>query len=270
VAADEMAYRFTRSRSIKEGIHTMSLGNIARSLAGALLVSSSALAQSTTTQTPSSGSGGSAPVTVINTTANPVPTVAQGTTRVSGAVDILSQPPITGSVAVTNTPTVNVSSMPAVQLSGTPTVQVAGAQFDSGGNLKVTGSTSAASGRVLVVYDGAIITLAPGNGVNVGFTNPNGEDISDCRSLTAFYAVFGPGSQPKLQLQVGASAAVSTGVRTIAINAPGTAIDYGAAAFLVPGTSTPVTAQRAFSVTLVNTSTTDTANLLSILLYCSR
>jgi hypothetical protein len=44
-------------------------------------------------------------VNVVNTTANPVPTVAQGTTAVSGSVNVSNTP----NVNVANTPTVNIA-----------------------------------------------------------------------------------------------------------------------------------------------------------------
>jgi hypothetical protein len=56
----------------------------------------------------------SVPVTVTNTTANPIPTKATGTTVVAGTVQ------------VTNTPTVQVSSMPPVSIGNIPSVTVAG------------------------------------------------------------------------------------------------------------------------------------------------
>jgi hypothetical protein len=78
-------------------------------------------------------------VTVGNTSANPVPTVTQGTTAVSGNVSITGTPNVNVSnvpavqaqqsgpwtVGINGTPTVNVASLPAVTLTGTPTVNIA-------------------------------------------------------------------------------------------------------------------------------------------------
>lgn len=50
-------------------------------------------------------------VTVVNTAAQPVPTAAQGTTNVQGAVSITGTP----NVNVTNTPTVRTLDNPATQ-----------------------------------------------------------------------------------------------------------------------------------------------------------
>jgi hypothetical protein len=141
----------------------MKIKMILRSLAGALCVCAAAYADGVTLLPVN--------VKVVNTNANPVPTAPQGTTQVSGAVDIVSAPPITGSVAVNNEPTVNlapgssvavsgsvnvaneptvnlaagatvgISGTPSVSLAGTPAVAVSGLQFDSGGNLKVTGGS---------------------------------------------------------------------------------------------------------------------------------
>lgn len=62
-------------------------------------------------------------VLVTNTSSNPVPTTAVGTTNVAGSVGISGTP----NMSVVNTPTVNIASMPAVtgtvSLSGTGTVQ---------------------------------------------------------------------------------------------------------------------------------------------------
>ena len=58
------------------------------------------------------------PVTVVNTAKNPVPTVAQGTTTISGSVNVTnSSIPVTGSVSIANsslpvTGTVNVGNLP--------------------------------------------------------------------------------------------------------------------------------------------------------------
>jgi hypothetical protein len=112
---------------------------LTRSLAGALLVCGSALADkpekpepvvvtnTTTNPVPTTVRGpvtvqGTATVNVSNTATNPVPTKAQGTTQVSGAVDVLSAPPVTGSVAVSNQPTVNLAPGNTVAVSGTVNV----------------------------------------------------------------------------------------------------------------------------------------------------
>jgi hypothetical protein len=68
----------------------------------------------------------SAPVTVVNTTANPVPVVQQGTTSVSGSVSVNNTPanpvPVTGSVAVSG----------AVSITGTPNVNITGGSVHVG------------------------------------------------------------------------------------------------------------------------------------------
>ena len=69
----------------------------------------------------------SAPVTVVNTAANPVPVVQQGTSS------------ITGSVTVNNTSgnpvPVTVSGTPSVTLAGTPTVNIGGGSVHVGTTL---------------------------------------------------------------------------------------------------------------------------------------
>jgi hypothetical protein len=67
-------------------------------------------------------------VVVTNKTTEPVPTAAQGTTQVSG------------SVTVSNTPTVKVSALPAVSISGTPNVSIS--------NLPLTNDGSSANAAV--------------------------------------------------------------------------------------------------------------------------
>jgi hypothetical protein len=67
------------------------------------------------------------PVKVVNTAKNPVPTVAQGTTTVSGNVNVTNNPlPISGAVNVANTP---------LPVSGS--VTVANLPLDSKGNVLV-------------------------------------------------------------------------------------------------------------------------------------
>jgi hypothetical protein len=69
-----------------------------------------------------------APVKVVNTTKNPVPTVAQGTTKISGNVNVTNNPlPISGSVEVTN------SSLPV-----TGTVDVSNLPLDVNGNVRTS------------------------------------------------------------------------------------------------------------------------------------
>jgi hypothetical protein len=55
----------------------------------------------------------SAPVTVVNTTANPVPVIQQGTTSVSGSVTVnntsANPVPVSGAVSITGTPNVNIA-----------------------------------------------------------------------------------------------------------------------------------------------------------------
>src|SRR4051812_49276412 len=54
-------------------------------------------------------------VEVINTTANPVPTVVQGTTSITGNVTVANTP----NVNINNTPNVNVVSMPPLEIGNT-------------------------------------------------------------------------------------------------------------------------------------------------------
>jgi hypothetical protein len=63
---------------------------------------------------------GSAPVTVVNTPANPVPVA--GSTTVSGSVAATQSG--AWNVGITGTPSINIANSPTVQLSGTPTVNV--------------------------------------------------------------------------------------------------------------------------------------------------
>ena len=68
---------------------------------------------------------GTTSVSVVNTTANPVPVVQQGTTSISGNVTINGTP----NVNVANTPSVNVANTPSVVLSPGATVRVAEAPY---------------------------------------------------------------------------------------------------------------------------------------------
>jgi len=71
---------------------------------------------------------GSGNVTVVNSASQPVP------------VNVGTLPPVTGSVSISNTPSVNVTGMPAVTLSGTPNVNV--------GSLPAVSLASAASIKI--------------------------------------------------------------------------------------------------------------------------
>src|SRR6266850_2596859 len=53
---------------------------------------------------------------------------------------------VSGSVNVANQPTVNLAPGSSVAVSSLPAVQVSSMQFDSSGNLKVTGSSSSGAG----------------------------------------------------------------------------------------------------------------------------
>jgi hypothetical protein len=77
------------------------------------------------------------PVKVVNTTKNPVPTVAQGTTKISGNVDVTnSSLPVTGSVSITNNSVpVNVTNSP-LAVSGT--VNVGNLPLDANGNVRTS------------------------------------------------------------------------------------------------------------------------------------
>jgi hypothetical protein len=77
------------------------------------------------------------PVKVVNTTKNPVPTVAQGTTKISGNVNVTnSSLPVTGSVSITNNSVpVNVTNSP-LGVSGT--VSVSNLPLDADGNVRTS------------------------------------------------------------------------------------------------------------------------------------
>ena len=79
----------------------------------------------------------SAPVRVVNTTKNPVPTVAQGTTKISGSVHVTNSVlPVNGSVSITNTSVpVNVTNSP-LGVSGT--VDVSNLPLDANGNVRTS------------------------------------------------------------------------------------------------------------------------------------
>jgi hypothetical protein len=85
-----------------------------------------------------STAAGSAPVTVTNT-----PLQVQGTATVSGIVNVGTLPSITGSLGISNVPTVNVGGMPAISgslgISNSPTVNV-GSLPSVSGNLAVLGT----------------------------------------------------------------------------------------------------------------------------------
>jgi len=92
-------------------------------------------------------------VNVVNTTADPVPTVAQGTTAVSGSVNVSNTP----NVNVANTPTVGLTAGTSVGISGVPTVNIA---------------------RTLV-HDGKAFSLLPDPNIAFEFTIPANVVLTD-------------------------------------------------------------------------------------------
>jgi len=114
------------------------------------------------------------PVVVTNTTAQPVPTAAQGTTTVAGSVNVVNTPTVsvgnTPSVSVANTPSVNVSSMPSVSVGSMPGVNITSV------DPSVTVNAVNATARNIVRLAGGA-TLNDGNpygGGNLQSINGNG------------------------------------------------------------------------------------------------
>ena len=65
---------------------------------------------------------GQAPVVVTNNASHPVPVVAQGTTNVSGTVNVGNTP----NVSIANTPSVNIATIPNLSIASMPSVNIAG------------------------------------------------------------------------------------------------------------------------------------------------
>lgn len=80
-------------------------------------------------------------VQVVNTTKNPVPTTAQGTTTISGNVNVTNASlPVNGSVSITNNP-LPISGSVAVTNSSLPvtgTVAVSNLPLDANGNVRTS------------------------------------------------------------------------------------------------------------------------------------
>ncbi len=120
-------------------------------LAAFVLASVSALAQGVTE-----------PVKVMNSTSQPVPTAAQGTTNVAGTVNVGNTP----SVSVTNTPSVNVANTPSVNVTNT-SIPVT---FPTGATVGVTNPTDQSGNPIpLAVSEAA---QQPTGGSNIDW-NPN-------------------------------------------------------------------------------------------------
>ena len=112
------------------------------------------------TSQPVRATTGSAPVTVVNSSSQPVPV----TGTVTGTV--------TGSVSVSNTPSVNIANTPAVTLSGTPTVNV--------GSLPAVTLSGTADVNIVGGTVNAKPPLASRRALYVGSVGPgDGEDFSD-------------------------------------------------------------------------------------------
>jgi hypothetical protein len=125
----------------------------------------------------------STPVTVVNTTAEPVPTSAQGTTAVAGTVNAVQSGAwnvgITGtpSVNISNAPNVNAQNLPLTNNGGTPNAAVAIKSVDEPGRRPFqtlircrstaqtcTGNLSVPSGSALVIEYIHIETISPNPG----------------------------------------------------------------------------------------------------------
>jgi hypothetical protein len=128
----------TNIRKIRNGMIVVSL------FTATTAVSIPALGQNKLSPPPA---GLSVPVTVVNTSGQPVPTAAQGTTHVAGTVDVGNTP----SVTVVNTPSVNVANTPSVSIAGTPTITLA-----PGSSTNVTNPLDGQSNRIpLATAEGA-------------------------------------------------------------------------------------------------------------------
>ena len=147
-----------------------------------------------------------------------------------------------------------------------PAVQVAGAQFDSNGNLKVTGSNNGGAvpaGRSITLWDPNSGTYRiPGGGK---FLNPDIPDTSDCRSLTAFVDLtLATADDIRLYIPFGF---VPLEIKGTLIGFYSTYREVMAITFFVPGTSVPITAPSASVV--VNSAGAEYA-LFGLTLFCSR
>src|SRR5215813_8954976 len=134
---------------------------------------------------PTPTSTGSAPVTVLNTTSNPVPTSVQGTTTISGNVNVSNTPTVNAqqnglwSVGILGTPTFGLSpAANAVQaqqngawnvgISGTPTFGISPsantiqAQQNGSWNVGITGTPN------VNIAGTPTVALAPGSTVQLG------------------------------------------------------------------------------------------------------
>lgn len=134
---------------------------------------------------PTPTSTGSAPVTVLNTTSNPVPTSVQGTTTISGNVNVSNTPTVNAqqnglwSVGILGTPTFGLSpSANAVQaqqngawsvgISGTPTFGISQsantiqAQQNGSWNVGITGTPD------VNIAGTPTVALAAGSTVQLG------------------------------------------------------------------------------------------------------
>lgn len=125
---------------------------------------------------------GTAPVTVMNTAGNPVPTAAQGTTQISGSVAVTSMPAV--QLGLGNT--IAVSSLPAVQLANGTSVGVSSlpaVQLANGTSVGVSNDAAHAipvhevspAGPVLIEAEAAVGIFNAAGGQALVYTVPQGK-----------------------------------------------------------------------------------------------
>jgi len=132
----------------------------------ALIGAIAALTPSTTRGQGDSTVGPTKPVEIVNTTSNPVPTLAQGVTQIAGSVSVANTP----GVNVLNTPDVNVTN--ALTLDPASTVQVS----NTPGN-PVPVSVQGQPVRRYVQATGSLPENNAGNSSVVLYTVPAGERL---------------------------------------------------------------------------------------------
>jgi len=187
-----------------------------------LIVALSAL---TSRPVPAQAPPPSVPVTVVNTTARPVPTAAQGTTTVAGTVAITGTPIVRASII--DTPTVNatITNTPTVNANITNPVSLASGSLSNTASTPLFVRDEAAAGRHPFVVESDNI---PGFGAQVILpTLPSGGGTAVIEYVSALcaeragitldfiYLITGTGPQNHFILT-----ATGTGIVNPANNAP--------------------------------------------------
>ena len=158
---------------------------------------------------PAYGQGGTQNVRVVNTSSQPVPTTMQGTTTVTGNVNITNTPTVgltpsansvqaqqsgTWNVGINGTPTVNLASGTSVGITGTPNVSLV-----PGTSVQINNTTTnpipvqnvgGSSSTTTLLLNSGIVSIPNTAGVTTDLGNFNASAFSKIRVVAKSNCTF--------------------------------------------------------------------------------